>query len=290
MELRNIRSFLYAAGEESITLAAAKLHLSQPTVTKHIQALESELGRKLFIRQHFQVRLTDEGILLRDRAEDLIRLVDQIENEFSCSVALEESMLSVGIPELCANPLILRELIRFRHRYPHLKLLIQQEPPLRLREKLCRGLLDLIIVPEIPEGADMGWLALPRADRWGILYPRQKRLPHKLLCTPDDLRKLSLIISENWVQDLVIGWLGNSSPSPQSIAIIHSALLAIRSVREGLGCFLVPEHLIDVSVDNGLAFCPLRPLLETNWYLAWRKQTPRRVLAERFLRQIRRNL
>ena len=79
MEIRTLRYFLAVAREENMTRAAELLHVTQPTLSKQMKSLEDELGKKLFTRHSFSIRLTDEGILLRNRAEDLINMVDKIE-------------------------------------------------------------------------------------------------------------------------------------------------------------------------------------------------------------------
>lgn len=78
MEIRTLRYFLAVAREENITRVAEILHVTQPTLSKQLKSLEDELGKKLFIRHSFSIKLTDEGILLRDRAEDLIGMADRI--------------------------------------------------------------------------------------------------------------------------------------------------------------------------------------------------------------------
>ncbi|MBQ2584747.1 MAG: LysR family transcriptional regulator [Erysipelotrichaceae bacterium] len=82
MEIRNLRYFLAVAREENMSKAAASLHISQPALSKAIRSLEEELDKKLFLRHSFSIELTDEGVLLRDRAEDLVLMADKIEKEF----------------------------------------------------------------------------------------------------------------------------------------------------------------------------------------------------------------
>ena len=82
MEIRTLRYFLAAAREENMSRAAEILHVTQPTLSKQMKALEEELGKKLFTRHSFSIRLTDEGILLRNRAEALGRMADRSDQEF----------------------------------------------------------------------------------------------------------------------------------------------------------------------------------------------------------------
>ena len=83
MEIRTLRYFLAVAREENMTRAAGLLHVTQPTLSKTLKALEEELGQKLFERHSFSISLTQEGVLLRDRAEDLVTMADKIEQELS---------------------------------------------------------------------------------------------------------------------------------------------------------------------------------------------------------------
>ena len=82
MEIRMLRYFLAVAREENMTRAAEQLHVTQPTLSKTLKALEDELGKKLFTRHSFSIRLTEEGVLLRNRAEDLVGMADKIAQEF----------------------------------------------------------------------------------------------------------------------------------------------------------------------------------------------------------------
>ncbi len=78
MELRVLRYFIAIAREKNMTKAAQRLHISQPSLSKEIRKLEDELGHTLFIRTNRNMLLTDEGMLLRKRVEDILAMVDRI--------------------------------------------------------------------------------------------------------------------------------------------------------------------------------------------------------------------
>ena len=83
MEIRTLRYFLEVAREENMSKAAERMHVSQSTLSKQLKGLEEELGKRLFVRHSFSIELTEEGMLLRKRAEDLISMTDKITAEFA---------------------------------------------------------------------------------------------------------------------------------------------------------------------------------------------------------------
>lgn len=83
MEIRVLRYFLAVAREGNITAAANFLHLTQPTLSRQIKDLETELGTQLLVRKSHNVTLTPEGMRFRKRAEEIISMVDKTEAEFT---------------------------------------------------------------------------------------------------------------------------------------------------------------------------------------------------------------
>ena len=99
MELRVLRYFLLAAREENITRAAELLHVTQPTLSRQLMQLEQELGTKLFHRGQHSITLTDDGMLLKRRAQELVDLADKTEREFVKSKSALTGELSIGSGE-----------------------------------------------------------------------------------------------------------------------------------------------------------------------------------------------
>ncbi len=85
MDIRILRHFLAVAREENITRAAERLHIAQPSLSKQMMELEKELGTVLLIRGKRKVTLTEEGVLLRKRAEEIVSMMDRTEQEFHSS-------------------------------------------------------------------------------------------------------------------------------------------------------------------------------------------------------------
>ena len=99
MEIRVLRYFLEVAREGNITKAAAFLHISQPTLSRQLKDLEDELGKKLFVRSNYSIRLTDEGMLLRKRAEDILHMVDKTTDEFKSLYEITGGDIRIGSAE-----------------------------------------------------------------------------------------------------------------------------------------------------------------------------------------------
>ena len=151
MEIRTLRYFLAVAREENMSRAAETLHVTQPTLSKQLKALEDELGKKLFTRHSFSIELTDEGILLRDRAEDLIAMADKIEQEFISLDDITGGDLYLGLAESYQIKYLARSIKDFKEKYPNLHYHITSGDTEQIADKLDKGLLDFLVLAEDPD-------------------------------------------------------------------------------------------------------------------------------------------
>ena len=142
MEIRTLRYFLAVASEENMTSAAEILHVTQPTLSKALKSLEDELGKKLFIRHSFNIRLTEEGILLRNRAEDLVSMADKIEREFISLDDISGGELYLGLAESYQIRYLARVIRDFKTRYPNLHYHITSGDTEQIADKLDMAALQ----------------------------------------------------------------------------------------------------------------------------------------------------
>ncbi|PHP52631.1 LysR family transcriptional regulator [Actinomyces ruminis] len=293
MEIRTLRYFAAVAREENMTRAAAQLHVSQPTLSKQMKALERELGHKLFVRHSFSIELTAEGRLLRERAEDLIGLADRIENDFLALGDVTGGDLYLGLAESYQVGLLARQLKRLKQECPGLHYHITSGDTEQVTEKLDRGLLDFAAIVEDPAGDRFSRyevLPLPVADRWGVVLRRDDALADKAAVTVDDLAGLPLFCSEqSWERDIP-AWAGSRMGELQLEGTFRLPYNGSVFAREGLGYLLTFDRLVDTSESSGLVFRPLEPVLESRMYLIWRKQQVLSPIAERFLARLRASL
>lgn len=287
MEIRTLRYFLAVAREENMTRAAEQLHVTQPTLSKALKALEDELGKKLFTRHSFSIRLTDEGVLLRNRAEDLVSMADKITQEFVTLDDITGGDIYLGLAESYQIRLLARAIREFRRQYPELHYHITSGDTEQVTEKLDNGLLDFSVLAEMPDTAKYDYLVFPSADVWGLVFPKDDLLSEKEVITVDDIAGLPLFCSEqSWMSDIP-RWCGDRMQDLRLEGSFRLSYNGSMFAREGLGYLLTFDHLIDTSPASGLVFRPLEPRLENRLYLIWKKYQMLSPIAERFLQHLK---
>ncbi len=287
MEIRTLRYFLAVAREENMTRAAGLLHVTQPTLSKTLKALEEELGQKLFERHSFSISLTQEGVLLRDRAEDLVTMADKIEQEFLSLDDVTGGELYLGLGESYQIRYLAREILALKETCPGLRYHITSGDTEQVTEKLDKGLLDFAVLCDTPDGRKYDWLPFPEPDVWGVVMPAGAALAKKKTVTADDLKGLPLFTSEQGWKNDIGRWCGEKRQDLRLEGTFRLSYNASVFVKEGLGYQLTFAGLVDTSPGSGLAFRPLSPTLETKLFLIWNKYQTFTPIAERFLKQVR---
>lgn len=286
MEIRTLRYFLAVAREENMSRAAAMLHVTQPTLSKALRALEDEFGKKLFTRHSFSISLTEEGILLRDRAEDLISMADRIERDFLSLDDISGGDIYFGLAESYQIRYLAREIRRFKAAYPNLRYHITSGDTEQVTEKLDKGLLDFAVICELPNERKYDSILFPEADYFGVVMPGDSALAEKEAVTAADLAALPLFCSEQSWENDIRPWAKERFASLRLEGSFRLAYNGSLFAKEELGILLTLNNLIDTSPESGLVFRPLSPRLEMKLYLIWNKYQSLTPIAERFLRQI----
>ena len=287
MEIRTLRYFLAVAREENMTRAAEILHVTQPTLSKALKSLEDELGKKLFIRHSFSIRLTEEGVLLRNRAEDLICMADKIEQEFISLDDISGGELYLGLAESYQIRYLARVIKEFKTRYPNLHYHITSGDTEQIADKLDKGLLDFLVLAELPDSRKYEYLAFPEMDVWGLVIPESDPLSEEDAIRAEALKGLPLFCSEQAWNGDIKKWAGSLFSRMKLEGSFRLSYNGSVFAREGLGYLLTFRHLIDTSDGSGLVFRPLEPTLETTLYIVWNRYQTFTPIAERFLRQLR---
>lgn len=291
MELRVLQYFLAVAREQNISAAAQSLHLSQPTLSTQLKQLEAELGKQLLIRGtkgSRRVLLTEEGMILRKRAEEILALVHKAENEVACADDAVNGDVYIGAGETDAIRLFARAAQALQARYPDIRYHIASGNAAFVLEQLDKGLIDFGLVYSGVDPQKHESLPLPTADTWGVLMRRDCPLAHKGTIAPEDLWDKPLIVSHQRGDDQTLSqWLKRSLSSLHVVATYNLVFNASLLVEEGLGYALTFDQLINTTGDSRLCFRPLSPPLKAQASIVWKKYQVFSKAAEKFLQLLR---
>ena len=287
MEIRVLRYFLEIAREGSVTRAAERLHVSQPTLSKQIKELEAELGKKLFIRSSFSVRLTEEGMLLRKRAEDILDMVGKTEAEFKALGEITGGDVRIGCAESDGMKYLAQRVKSLQEQYPRLRLHLYSGNTEDVEERLDRGLLDFAVIAQEVDLSKYNYLEFPAADTWGVVMRKDSPLAKKEAVRMKDLLNLPLICSRQEITEDYPKWFGEKVDTLNIVATFNLSYNAGVLVREGMGYLITFDKLVNTGSDSELCFRPLTPVLETKLYFVWKKYQVFTPAAELLLNEVR---
>lgn len=209
MELRTMRYFLAVAREENMTRAAELLHVTQPTLSKQLKSLENELGKNLFIRHSFSIKLTEEGVLLRKRAEDLVKMADKITEEFLTLDDIAGGEIFLGLAESYQIRRLAAAIRTLKNIYPDLKYHITSGGTEQVTEKLDKGIIDFAVLAQDPDTSKYQCLKFPDSDLWGVVMPASCSMAQKETIRLEDLIGLPLFCSEQGWNNDIAKWCNN---------------------------------------------------------------------------------
>lgn len=294
MELRVLQYFLAVAREQNISSAAESLHLSQPTLSTQLKALENELGKQLLIRGtkgSRKVLLTEEGMLLRKRAEEILELVRMTESEISLSNEVIAGDVYIGTGESDLIRIFARAAKRIQEKYPDIHYHILSGNASFVQEHLDRGLIDFGVVYSPVDTSIYSTIKIPVHDTWGVLMRRDSPLAQKDTVQPQDLLDKPLILSaqkaDAWPMS---NWFGQDISKLNVVATYNLVFNASLLVEEGLGYAVCFDKLINVSGDSNLCFHPLSPTIEAKASIIWKRYQVLSKAAECFLNELKQEM
>ncbi|MCI8863196.1 MAG: LysR family transcriptional regulator [Lachnospiraceae bacterium] len=291
MELRVLQYFLAIAREQSIVRAAESLHLSQPTLSIQIKAMEEELGKQLLIRGtkgSRKVTLTEEGMILRKRAEEILNLVHKTEREISLSDEVVMGDVYIGAGETDAVRLIARTARKLYRTYPGIHYHIASGNAAFVMEQLEKGLIDFGLVFGDVDQAKYNSMKLPLTEVWGVLMRKDSPLAGKAAISPEDLWDKPLILSrqEN-SSDGLASWIGRETSELEIVATYNLLFNASLMVEEGLGYAIGFDKIIHTSGSSKLSFRPLSPRREAGMSIIWKKYQVFSKASDKFMKQLK---
>lgn len=290
MELRTLRSFLAVAQVGNVTRAARQLHITQPALSRQLADLEREMGCELVLRKPRGVSLTEQGMLLRKRAEEIVSLADRVERELRAPAAEIEGDIWVGGGESRVMALVAQVAARITGEHPGVRLRVHSGNGADVLERVEKGLLDFGIVFGKEPDSRYESLLLPHKDRWGVLLPRDHRLVEHTSLSVEDLRDEKIIASSEGAT-----LSGGRTALVERLAEVGVHVVATYTllynasllVEAGMGVAICFDGIVATGDSTAFAYVPLNDLPPTSAYLVWKRLQPLSHACDLFLSAMR---
>ena len=290
MEFRLLEYFLAVAREQNITAAAESLHISQPALSTQLKALETELGKQLLIRGvkgSRKVVLTEEGMILRKRAEEMISLMRRTEEEITGSDENIAGNVFIGAGETETVRLFAQVAKKLQQRYPDIRYHISSGNAEHVLEYLDKGLIDFGLLFKEIDPQKYEAIPISVKDTWGVFMRKDSTLAEKETICPEDRWAKPLIVSHQKGDDSYLNqWLQRKESELHIVATYNLLFNASLLVEEGLGYALCFDKLINTR-GSSLCFRPLSPRLEARGFIVWKKYQVFSKAVNLFLQSLR---
>jgi DNA-binding transcriptional LysR family regulator len=288
LEIRVLRYFMAVVREESITKAADVLHITQPTLSRQLTQMEDELGVVLFHRGIHGITLTNEGILLRRRAEEILLLVDKTEQELVSQDEQLEGVVSIGGGELASVSVLAKMCRSFQMLHPHVKFEMHTVAADAARTQMNQGLLDIGLLLEPVDMEKFDYIRLAQKERWAVFMPERDVLAKKESITKEDLLGKPIILPSRLnVQSELANWFGEEFSKLNVVMTVNLTSNGSVMVENGIGYAIAVEGSYRAGAEGRVVSRPISPELTATSVLAWRRGQPFGRAAEKFIEFIR---
>lgn len=288
MELRVLKYFLMVAREKNITKAAEQLYITQPTLSRQLSQLEDELGVKLFHRGQHGITLTEDGMLLRRRALEIVALSDKVERELSHAADVLSGEIAIGSGETKNIQTLAGIMAEFRREHPDVTFDIYTATADDIKERLEKGLVDVGVLVEPVDISQYHFLRLPGKERAGVLVRTDSPLAEKSVIHPADLVDTPLLmVKRPYLRNEMSNWLGEYYDQMEIAATYNLIYNAAIMVKNHMGVALCIEL---ESQFDGLCFRPFYPTREIGNVIVWKKEQALPAAMRAFIEHIKKCL
>ena len=270
MELRVLNYFLAIAREENITKAAQMLHVSQPALSRQMMQLEEELGVKLFLRSNRNIVLTEDGLLLKRRAQELLSLAEKTRRDFLHKETELAGEIMIGSGEFRSTSELAGIMVEFRKKHPLVQFRIYSGNADNIQDYIGRGHLDLGVMGEPVDIRKYDFVSMRMKEEWGVLVRKDSPLAGRESIRAEDLLDIPLVTASRDIGGELVGWLGGLNDRLEIAAVGNLLYNEAMLVESGMGAALCIR--LNCTYDN-LQFIPLFPAVESRTALVWKKDS-----------------
>ena len=287
MELRLLRYFLTVAKEQSFTKAAEQLHITQPTLSRQMAALEDELGITLFLRNGKRTTLTDEGILLKRRALEILNLEEKTLKELKGNEDIVEGTITIGCGEFAAVETLARICKTYKEKYPLIQISLHTATADTVYEMMKKGLVDIALFLEPVDTEGLDYIRIADCDHWCVGMRPDDPLAEKELIKKEDLFGKPLILPERMnIQSELANWFGKDFSNLQIAFTSNLGTNAGVMAANGLGYPISIEGAAKYWREDILVQRRISPEIMTSTVIAWRRNIPYSLSVSKMIEEI----
>ena len=287
MELRLLRYFLTVAKEQSFTKAAEQLHITQPTLSRQMAALEDELGITLFLRNGKRISLTDEGILLKRRALEILHLEEKTLEELKGKEDVVEGTITIGCGEFAAVEILARICKTYKEKYPLVQIALHTATADTVYEMMKKGLVDIALFLEPVDTEGLDYIRITDCDHWCVGMRPDDPLAEKELIKKEDLIGKPLILPERMnIQSELANWFGKDFSNLQIAFTSKLGTNAGVMAANGLGYPISIEGAAKYWREDILVQRRISPEIMTSTVIAWRRNIPYSLAVSKMIEEI----
>ena len=287
MELRLLRYFLTVAKEQSFTKAAEQLHITQPTLSRQMTALEDGLGITLFLRNGKRTTLTDEGILLKRRALEILNLEEKTLKELKGKEDVVEGTITIGCGEFAAVETLARICKTYKEKYPLVQIALHTATADTVYEMMKKGLVDIALFLEPMDTEGLDYIRIADCDHWCVGMRPDDPLAEKELIKKEDLIGKPLILPERMsIQNELANWFGKDFSNLQIAFTSNLGTNAGVMAANGLGYPISIEGAAKYWREDILVQRRISPEIMTSTVIAWRRNIPYSPAVSKMIEEI----
>lgn len=288
MELRVLKYFLAVAQEENITRAAERLHVTQPTLSRQLMDLEAELDTKLFTRGRHSISLTEDGLILKQRAQEIMDLSEKIKQDFIYKDDILAGTVSIGGGEIRSMNIVSKLIAEFHKKHPNVLFEIHSAITDDIKDGIEKGLIDVGVMAEPVDVAKYNFIRMNEKEEWGVLTKHGSKLAEKEYISPEDLMGVPLIMAiREGVRNEIANWFGEFYDKLDIAATCDLLYNTAVLVNNNVGAAVCIRY---ESEYQDLCFKPLHPAIETGSLMVWRKNRTFSRAADKFIEFAKRKL
>ena len=287
MELRLLRYFLTVAKEQSFTKAAEQLHITQPTLSRQMAAFEEDLGITLFIRNGKKISLTDEGILLKRRALEILNLEERTLEELKGKEEVVGGTITIGCGEFAAVETLAKICKTYKEKYPLVQIVLHTATADAVYEMMNKGLVDIALFLEPVDTEGLDYIRITDCDHWCVGMRPDDPLAEKEFIKKEDIIGKPLILPERLnVQSELANWFGNDYSKLQIAFTSNLGTNAGVMAVNGLGYPISIEGAVKYWREDVLVQRRISPEITTNTVIAWRRNIPYSLAVSKMIEEI----